>query len=67
MSYLRKSISKYFRKPKTYDVSELVTDDLETVDEIEKVLLELNGKLGLKPDEIKAAVFSLRRRKYQKD
>ena len=66
MSYLRKSIARYFRKPQTYDVTELA-ETPETTDEIEKVLWELNGKLGLKPEEIRAAVSSLKRRNLSKD
>jgi len=66
MSYLRKAISKYFRKPKTYDVTELA-ENPEITDEIEKVLLELNGKMGLESKEIEEAISSLKKRKNQKD
>ena len=66
MSYLRKSIAKFFKKPKVYDVSDLAEKN-EITDEIEKVLWELNGKLGLEPNEIKAAVSSLKRRNKSKD
>jgi hypothetical protein len=61
MSFLKKSISKYFRPPLTHDVTELANNP-EITDEIEKVLWELNGKLGCKPEEIKAAVSSLKRK-----
>jgi|TARA_R110001583_G_scaffold21333_9_gene81061 hypothetical protein len=62
MSFLKKSIAKYFRPPVTHDVSELA-ESPEMTDEIEKVLWELNGKLGLNAEEIKSAVFSLKKRK----
>ena len=64
MSFLRKSIAKYFRPPQTHDVSELA-EKPEITDEIEKALWELNGKLGLQPEEIKAAVSSLKKKKLR--
>ena len=66
MSYLRKTIAKYFRKPQTYDLSELA-EKPEITDEIEKVLWELNGKLGLKPEEIQTAIKSLKKTSFNKD
>ena len=66
MSYFRKTIAKYFRKQQAYDVSELA-ENPEITDEIEKVLWELNGKLGLQPEEIKVAVKSLRKTNLLKD
>ena len=67
MSYLRKSVSKYFRKPKVHDVSELVAETPDITDEIEKVLLELNGELDLKPEEVKTVFYCLRNRNIRKN
>ena len=61
---LRK-IVKYFRKPKTYDVSELA-ENPKITDEIEKTLWELR-LLGFNEREIREAVDSFKKGNQPKD
>ena len=66
MSFLRKSIAKYFRPPQTHDVTELAKKpDVDS--EIEKALWELKDLMGLDTEEIENSIYSMRISKQRRD
>ena len=60
MQFIKKAVSRYFKPPVVYDVSELSEKD-EVTDEIEKTFWDLQKSLNLSDAEVKSAVKSLKK------